>query len=87
MGSPPMSPLPPSVQELVKSYGLTLDNTIGFLLISFAVSTFLFGLLSFQVYHFYQANSEERLYAKLLVRKLLFHKFTPLISLQVGLVW
>ena len=84
MGAPS---IPVSIQELMSKFGLTLDNTIGFFLVSFAVSTILLGLLSFQVYHYYRSNPDEEVYLKILVSKLLFQKFTPLISLQVGLVW
>jgi hypothetical protein len=58
----------PALLELLQAFGVTLDNTLGFLFISFTVSVFLLGLLTFQVHHFYLNYSNDPVSTKIVVR-------------------
>jgi hypothetical protein len=62
-----MAPRPQVLASVFDAEGLTLDNTIGFLLISFSISVLLLGLLSAQLHHYYQTYREDRPGIKLLV--------------------
>jgi len=65
-------PIPPSLEPLLGEYHITLDNTIGALFLSFTISVFLLGLLSFQVHQYYYNHPSDRALLKWMVASVLF---------------
>jgi len=61
------SVIPSDLAPLIEAYGITFANTIGVIFICFTISVFIFGLLSFQVHHYYIKHTTARLAVKTLV--------------------
>lgn len=52
---------------LLRKFGITKANTFGALLFSYTISVYLFGLLTFQVHHYYHKFAKDRRIFKILV--------------------